>query len=702
MDNFKACVSKMFRIKFLYYFWLVMMLATSAFANPANDVTRQWRDSLIDAGWEPAAARRVVSLNAEWFDILRQEYPRELERQQAILTNLGEFSYLMPFIKKHPETASLLAAADDPKRFADVFGKDACYPYISGLFVQYADPLDSRALSLALENQRDLICRLAQRGIVGSEALFLYPRNAEFQAYQQWLQETLELGLSGKDEELSSLINLLFEQGETIRERMQRDADFRRDFRPVLWPSLKRVARDTGYSYELFLNDKYLWDLLTLSQGEDILRKWALLGTWGLSPSDLLLGAEAYPPEMHAHIVEALLEGDENTLMALLQFGKEPLFIELVKRPVPSATKNAAYAQLFAAQGNYTAKLEYFASLSDAALRKELGERRGGIVMWLPGYSVYELLEKLAEGRNVGALDVTFAGWEIIDAAILISSGISIVSLMPEPKPSMFCRAGIGCDLESLIKKVMTGSKLSKADILLGGLDAVDIPLSVLTFSPKLTLLKEGGKRLSKKGLKRAITSLSEQILERMGQDKVTKMSKETARQLAYQLAKSIIRRAVREGMQELTEHIGKKLGQELAQQMSQDALNVWARRQLLIQMQKTLGKTGAKKSVYDITPLVQSIFKKLRPAVNRETFKRLIDLEARLFMRSDARVLVAVEKAEIAPVLTEFFRRTLTEGAQEYSTRFGVQAPQAWQKNLSAWWLLNMDGMGSRIGGLP
>jgi hypothetical protein len=58
---------------------------------------------------------------------------------------------------------------------------------------------------------------LARHGLIGSQALFLFPRNNPgAPENERWLAEVLNDGLSQSNEQLSSILNFLFEQGASI------------------------------------------------------------------------------------------------------------------------------------------------------------------------------------------------------------------------------------------------------------------------------------------------------------------------------------------------------------------------------------------------------------------------------------------------------------------------------------------------------
>jgi hypothetical protein len=317
---------------------------------------------LIKAGWNANAAHAVVALNNEWFTILKQDNPSALEKQLYLLKNLGRYSDLMPLFESHPETASLLAAATHPERFAQILQNDDYYDIIMGLFVQHAAPDDAAALANALEIHSSLICRLIQRGLIGSQALFIFPRdNPGAQDYDRWISELLDNALAQPDDKLSSVINLLFEQGDSIRAKMIDDAQFRHTFRNDLWPKFIRVTHKTQQPFELYLSDPHLWAFLALPQGERLLEQWAWFLSQeqvnNLTPAAVLFGDDAYPEPLPPLIIEAILENDANTLISLLYFGHEPLFVRLMQRDLSDDLKQVVFSRL-AQNSNYTALLD--------------------------------------------------------------------------------------------------------------------------------------------------------------------------------------------------------------------------------------------------------------------------------------------------------------------------------------------------------
>ena len=77
---------------------------------------------------------------------------------------------------------------------------------------------------------------------------------------------------------------------------------------------------------------------------------------------------------------------------------------------------------------------------------------------------------------------------------------------------------------------------------------------------------------------------------------------------------------------------------------------------------------------------------------VGRRTFRRFTQLEARLFMRGDAKVLVRLDRLAGRPLIKKFLEET-AEAAFERTAKgspYEDELRVAWQANASAWWLVN------------
>lgn len=115
-----------------------------------------------------------------------------------------------------------------------------------------------------------------------------------------------------------------------------------------------------------------------------------------------------------------------------------------------------------------------------------------------------------------------------------------------------------------------------------------------------------------------------------------------------------------------------------------------------LIAASQRLNATVGQLTQVDITKPVQWILQKT--GVGRETIKRITGLEARVIMRSDARVLISPSKGKAGAFLRETAENATgdsvmsTELAQQVAGK-AINSVRAWQQHASGWWLANATG---------
>ncbi|MBI5764291.1 MAG: hypothetical protein HZA51_12285 [Planctomycetes bacterium] len=577
---------------------------------------------LTDAGWDSRAARAVVELNSKWFEIQTEENPAGLELQLKLLEGLGQHSTLARFISEHPETAGLLAVADDPELIAA--GLDSAYEdyqIVAGLYVQHAAPRDAADVAAALKANRDLICALHRRGLLGCEVLFIFDRqDVAAEEYETWLREAIQAKSAASDAELASFVNLAMRHGPALRDRLKHSEDFRRRLRSELWPRLSRAVDGEHAMFEQYLDEKRIWDLLALDNGEELLKRCGLL------PIDLLYGYPEidhvpYPKVLHDKIVQMLLRREERTIHALMKFRREPLFHKFMQRDLSSDTLSAALAQLFNAGPNYPDRLALYARIDDKALADEVGPPNSGIVTWIPFYyTVYEVPQKLLQGRDPSGMDLFSA---VVDPVFLV-----------------------------LDIYTGGGTAVGRKALLVGGKEVTEVATRKLA--------EKGGAQLF-------VTALRDTGLE---------------------LAR-------------------KQVGKEIAEKMGEKELVNWTITGTLSEMQQAVRTTIGMATAFEITRPLQFMFQYGR--VGRETWKRITGMEARLFMRGDAKVFVRITNlagAVVGSRTAAFFERTaqdLALGAAFESepgqdllheavkrVLSSKEQLQAWQQNVSAWWLRN------------
>ena len=589
----------------------------------AGDWQNRLQSRLRQAKWSSVAIDAVWNNNQAWFSILRENHPHGLENQIQLFEKLGRYTHLMPLLTGHPETATLLAQAYEPEALAAVLRNDDCYDVFGGLFVQHSHPLDTADLARALERHGNLICRLIQQGIVGAQALFLYPESDGGKAYGEWTHAVLESALHGSAEDLISLVNLLHQQGAQIRRRMIEDAGFRRDFPRILWPRLARVVEGAGRPFEFYLEDPHLWELAAHPEGERLLEQWVWI--WEkieIGPAGLLYGEYAYPRPLHGMIIQAILTENEGELYPLLQYGQDPSFVSLMQRELPDSKRYALFMRLNQSAEGYVDKLIHLDSLETSALMEELGDEPLAL---LPGQDAWNTTKKLLQGRDVSMADVGFAVWDTLDTGMML--------------------------------------------VTFGG-------SAILT-----TTLKQGVKGAVKQGGKAAL--------------------KNTAKSGLLSRARA---------------SVGRYVGKKTASRVSEAGLMPWLKRELLSTMQTTFGKQAAQQAgkkaaaaAFDITPMTRWMFQ--NAGVNRNTMKTVSGLDARLFMRKDAKVLVKVDSKKASGAVRQFFRDTVVnsggEAAEELlenqaahavaetgASLLAVDAAQAIRQNISAWWSLQSIGL--------
>jgi|GEM_PF-806879 len=152
---------------------------------------------------------------------------------------------------------------------------------------------------------------------------------------------------------------------------------------------------------------------------------------------------------------------------------------------------------------------------------------------------------------------------------------------------------------------------------------------------------------------------------------------------------------------------------------LSDRGLSAWTVTETFGQMQSAVGKAVGKATTFEITKPVQFAFR--YSGVGRESFKRFTGLEARLFMRGDARVFVRLPNlagAVVGSRTAVFFERTAGDLALGVvaETEPGQKAVDAgnraflstgeqlavWRRHVSAWWLLNAEDEFTRKGETP
>ena len=345
----------------------------------------------------------MTTLNRDFFAMLAAEDPEQLERSIAPLERLGPRQNLMKLLAERPETAGLLATAPDPSQIADSLRRSKHYNATTNIYARHS--ANAADVAAALNRHGTLICHLVEEGMLAAETVFIFPRESEgAEAYDQWLSLAFESAMTD-EARLASMFQLAMVQGGSLRRQMIDDAEFRKSFPRVAWPRLERLVDSGDFPLELAALDIRIFHLLNEQSGEQLVRRWGML------PIELLYGEEAYAPELREHLIETMLAGDNATLAALLQFGREPLLAHLLNRDeISPQVKAAALAQLTQAGDRYPELLREYSGYGATALADAVGPPPSGPVTWLPlYYTVYEVPKKILQGRNPTMMDAAIA-----------------------------------------------------------------------------------------------------------------------------------------------------------------------------------------------------------------------------------------------------------------------------------------------------
>ncbi len=202
------------------------------------------------------------------------------------------------------------------------------------------------------------------------------------------------------------------------------------------------------------------------------------------------------------------------------------------------------------------------------------------------------------------------------------------------------------------------------------------------------TLPAGGGTAAGRKALLAGGKEVAEQATKKIAEKGAEKVLVTTLRDTGLELAK-------------------KQLGKEVAEKMGEKELVNWSISGRFSQMQQAVKSTVGKATTFEITKPVQFMFH--YSGIGRVSWKRWTGMDARLFMRGDAKVFVRlgnVPVAVIGPRSAEFLNRAAqdlsigavaeSEPGQE-ALKSGVKQVlsakdhlHSWQQHVSAWWLFN------------
>lgn len=392
---------------------MIGLIACSGFGEELDIMQKEIKERLIKAGWSTEASQKLIENKLEYFIFLKKNYAQSFEDEIVIMERMGKYPELVEFVQNHPESYKVLAESIQQEIVAKSLKKDRYYPIIENLYLDYAglgekeDEMDESnidKIALAFLNNREVICRLLERGYEGAEQLFIFSKDLPgSREYERWLQDVLNTFLSYSDDHLDACVVLLLSQGPLILQKLNREKDFRDQMMPVLWPRLKSIVVKKPDFFKYYLVELNVWNVLGMPYGTELLQQYGIL------PIQLFCGKNAYPKDLWETVAQALLKGDLTTLEALEEFGHEPMFLNLFRRKLSPETIASICNELLKSGSDYRDVLNKYSSVSDHVAAEKAGTAPPNIFESNPlTDGIATVAEKIWENRweDIGFEDI--------------------------------------------------------------------------------------------------------------------------------------------------------------------------------------------------------------------------------------------------------------------------------------------------------
>lgn len=410
-------------------------------------------EKLLKVSWERGAAAAVVKMNHRYLFLIHETSTEHYERIVNLLGRLGDRPVVQKRLREWPELAGLLMRSleqdsEGPELILKTFSDQDDLNPVRSLYGLASTPDDSIRLARILGRDGDLVVRLWKQGVIDAADWFdPLPEDADAQTeYRRWLRSVFETALKAADEATREVAiyraqMLLTIHSRSLRELLDKDDTFRREFLSKHWPLFRRILDAKAESDD--------WIGCVLEP-----RVWILLGRFGQSGADKFdkYGAVAIDlllcPEYQActeKVFDAFDHGDEHTLDALFddELRRNGLFVELLNRDLPGGKLAKALHELKTRPTEQPALLRQWKGLSLQGLTEELGPPPEGVVTWLPGYSSYYLGRKLAQGRDVSGLDVAGAAVDAATTVFMVGKAVNGLKVVGQGLAKAFQKGGM-------------------------------------------------------------------------------------------------------------------------------------------------------------------------------------------------------------------------------------------------------------------
>jgi len=361
---------------------------------------------LRDAGWNEETAKAIVAFHGQWFDLVAEENPDMSRLMRDAVIRLGRMPAIHAFVAEHPELLGLLAMGNESEAIVQLFRADPTdFAVLLSVFMLNSLVDDHAPLVRVLQGQRELIVRLYRRGIVGVERLFTGGETQAERVFDRWLADELRNLITGADDDLAAFLMLVHEHRSKILKLLESDTKFRDLFASELWPRLCRATSHGDNLIEAYLDSPHIWDVLSRSDGERLLRERGLLAV------PLFFGPDAYPQRLHDRVSRIMLDGDETTCYGLIlsPFRREERFHRLLESKLTDRQVAGVINDLVGKEADYPERLHqlFEARNQPEKIDQLVSPPEPSEYEWLPLYYHFRIVRKVWSGE-----EITNAEWQ--------------------------------------------------------------------------------------------------------------------------------------------------------------------------------------------------------------------------------------------------------------------------------------------------
>lgn len=627
-------------------------------------------EELVQSGWNRAAVEAVHELNREFLNQVYESGTDSLEKEcLAKWRRLGKPEF-QNTLETEPALASLLASvldvdAEGAWNIIQTIPPDEDRKIIVfGIYQLYAEPESAaRAAVLLMDSEmRDYVIHLQKNsplelGLLDQldDLKELEDADADAgQIYRQWLCSVFDELLRaepGSPEELNGLLNLDF-FAERIRLQLQNEDETFRESFPVYWEQYQTILQEMLSGLD-FTAENYAveaeWVLDYYRQDPRVFEFLHHYRDLNAVQLYVLYGPAASVILLSPELLEPQNENARKKLVSLMLAENEDI------------RQNFTFAFL---QG--LAEQPGFISQFIKLLQKKVSD-----------HAFYCMAAQLAEANS--SLSEK-SPYQLTDYWLGLKDEV-LESEFSETNPGL-AQWIPGYDIARLVIRMGNGQKVTGWDVMFAGVDAafIGVDAAAIALSP----FTGGGSIIVAKGTAAGVRS-----------------------GLKF-ASKAILKNTIKIGAKAGGKGIARKLTPKIVKESAMDCMRV------LKNTYSNFSKDCAKELVKGHVPITDLVrFSFSRSHLGRATYKKIIGLDARTFMRSDRRIFIdlkKIPKTTSGKIVKNLMNETAmacalgvalqTEPGQEIisgtveksrdAAKKSLEINQKWQKNLSLWWIVN------------